>query len=60
MNSGAPVRVAYDGSVFHAAVETIPINDEELRHSWGERLYRITLRADAPPLQSKWALRVTR
>jgi len=60
MISGAPVRVAYDGSVFHAAVETIPINDEELRHSWGERLYRITLRADAPPLQSKWSLRITR
>ena len=60
MTSGDPVRVAYDGRVFHAAVEEIPINDEQLRRSWGERLYRILLRADAPPLQSKWFLRITR
>ncbi len=60
MTSGEPVRVAYDGSVFHAVVEEIPIHDAQLRHSWGERLYRILLRADAPSLQSKWSLRITR
>jgi hypothetical protein len=60
MTSGGPVRVAYDGRVFHAAVEEIPINDAELRHSWGERLYRVLLRAEAPSLQSKWTLRITR
>jgi hypothetical protein len=60
MTSGGPVRVAYDGRAFHAAVEEIPIDDAQLRRSWGERLYRILLRADAPPLQSKWSLRITR
>jgi hypothetical protein len=40
-------------------VEEIPIDDAELRRSWGERLYRVLLRAEAPPLQSKWTLRVT-
>jgi hypothetical protein len=59
MTSGGPVRVAYDGRVLHAAVEEITIDDAELRRSWGERLYRVLLRADAPPLQSKWTLRVT-
>jgi hypothetical protein len=60
MTTGGPVRVAYDGRVFHAAVEEIPIDDEELRHSWGERLYRVLLRTEAPSLQSKWTLRITR
>jgi hypothetical protein len=60
MASGGPVRLAYDGRAFHAAVEEIPIDDAQLRRSWGERLYRILLRADAPPLQSKWSLRITR
>ncbi len=60
MPSGEPVRIAYDGRAFHAAVEEIPIDNAELRQSWGERLYRILLRADTPPLQSKWTLRITR
>jgi len=60
MTKGAPVRVAYDGRILHATVEEIPIDDEELRQSWGERLYRVLLRADAPSLESKWSLRITR
>ena len=60
MTSGGPVRVAYDGRIFHPVVEEIPINDAQLRHSWGERLYRILLRAEAPSLQSKWSLRISR
>jgi hypothetical protein len=59
MPSGQPVHVAYDGRVLHASVEEIPIEDSLLRRSWGERLYRILLRADAPPIQSKWTLRIT-
>jgi hypothetical protein len=58
-SSGGPVRVAYDARVLHAVVEEIAIDDAELRRSWGERLYRVLLRADAPPLQSKWTLRIT-
>ena len=60
MTDGRWVRVAYDRRIFHAVVEEIRIDDEELRHSWGERLYRVLLRADAPPLESKWLLRITR
>jgi hypothetical protein len=59
MPSGQPVHVAYDGRVLHASVEEIPIEDSLLRRSWGERLYRVLLHANAPPLQSKWTLRIT-
>lgn len=60
MASGDPVRVAFDGSALQAAVEEITIDDAQLRRSWGERLYRVLLRANAPPLQSKWTLQITR
>jgi len=59
MPSGGPVRVGFDGGVFHASVEEIPIKDAQLRRSWGERLYRVLLRADAPPVKSKWTLRIS-
>ena len=59
MPSGDAVRVAFDARAFHATVEDIPIEDEHLRHSWGERLYRVLLRAAAPPLQATWSLRIT-
>jgi hypothetical protein len=59
MPSGRPVRVAYEGRGLHAGVEEIPIEGTLLRRSWGERLYRILLHAHAPPLQSKWTLRIS-
>jgi hypothetical protein len=40
-------------------LEEIPIEDSLLRHSWGERLYRILLHANPPPLRSTWTLRIT-
>jgi hypothetical protein len=60
MPAGGPVRVAYDGRALKARVEEILIDDERLRNSWGERLYRILLQADAPPLEAKWSLQITR
>jgi len=59
MSSGRPVLVAYDGRVLHASVEAIPIEDSLLRRSWGVRLYRVLLHANAPPLRSQWTLRIT-
>jgi hypothetical protein len=60
MASGQPVRVAFDARLFHVSVEKIPIDDPQLRHSWGERLYRVLLRVNAPPPQSRWTLQFTR
>jgi Heparinase II/III-like protein len=59
MPSGPSLRVAYDRQVFHPRIEEIPINDAELRHSWGERLYRVLLQADSPPKQAQWTLRIS-
>lgn len=59
MPSGKFVRVAFDAAALKPAMEEIPIRDEHLRESWGERLYRILLRADAPPLHAQWSLRFT-
>jgi hypothetical protein len=59
MPSGNTVRVAYDAGALQAAVEEIPIHDEHLQRSWGDRLYRVLLRADAPPLRARWSLRIT-
>ena len=43
------------------SVETIELDDRKLSGAWGEKLYRITLRAaDDSPLQDKWTLRITR
>lgn len=41
------------------AVETIELQDARLRGAWGERLYRVLLRADEPAARGMWALRLT-
>jgi hypothetical protein len=53
------VRVLFDGSALHAAVEEVAIDDAHLRASWGTRLYRILLSAEAPPTRANWTLRIT-
>jgi hypothetical protein len=40
-----PVFLRYDASRFRAALETIPLEDAQLRSSWGPTLYRIILTA---------------
>ena len=59
MPSGRPLLIAYDGAALRARVEEIPIEDARLRESWGERLYRVQLHADTPPLGAKWTLRIS-
>ena len=53
------VQVAYDGAVFTPRVEEIAIEDSRLRGVWGDRLYRILLRAENPPRQGKSVVRIT-
>jgi hypothetical protein len=38
-----PVFIRYDASRFRADIETIPLEDAQLRSSWGPTLYRIVL-----------------
>lgn len=58
--SNQPVRVHYDPQVFVPAIEEIRLEDARLRASWGDRLFRILLRADHPPTKAAWATRIRR
>jgi hypothetical protein len=42
------VVLKYDQALWSARVETIPLEDAQLRASWGERVYRIVLSAKHP------------
>jgi len=53
------VRVAYDAALV-PAVEEIKLEDDRLRGVWGERIYRILLRASNPAQAAKWTLHITR
>jgi hypothetical protein len=54
-----PVAIQYDSGVFKPSVEEVRIEDARLLGTWGDRLYRIRLRASAPPLRAKWTIRIT-
>ena len=58
VNSAKPVHIQFDSAVFQPSVEEVPIEDARLRGTWGDRLYRIRLRATAPPAKGKWTLRI--
>jgi hypothetical protein len=56
--SGNTVKVLYDGAVFTPVVEEIRLEDARLRSTWGERLYRILLRAANPASRARFATRI--
>jgi len=51
-------RISYDPAL-SPSVEEIKIDDSRLHKVWGDRLYRVLLRAVNPPQQGKWTLTVT-
>lgn len=50
--------VTYDGELFSADVESIPLNDERMRSTWGEEIYRIRLTVQDPPRSGTWRFHV--
>ncbi len=56
---GNSVNIVYDGGVFTPAVEEIKIEDARLRGTWGDRLFRILLRAGNTGLRGRWSTRIT-
>ncbi len=52
------VKVLYDAAAFTPVVEEVKLEDSRLRGSWGDRLYRILLKAGNPPLSGSWTTRV--
>src|SRR5579885_585128 len=51
-------RVAFD-PMLSASIEEIQLEDARLRNVWGERIYRVLLRAANPPRQGEWTMRIT-
>jgi hypothetical protein len=54
-----PLYIHYDKAKFKAEIEPIPLEDSQLRSSWGERLYRILLTARKTPLRGDFSTRIT-
>jgi hypothetical protein len=55
---GDAVKVLYDAAAFTPVVEEIRIEDARLHAAWGDRLYRILLRAENPPQHGVWTTRI--
>jgi hypothetical protein len=58
--SPAPVVIRFDGSRFRATVETIPLEDAQLRSSWGPTLYRVVLTAKDMRLEDAFSIEIGR
>ncbi|MBM3294672.1 MAG: heparinase [Candidatus Aminicenantes bacterium] len=54
----APVVILYDKGFFKAEVETIALEDERLKASWGASIYRIVLTAARPPAKGEYTVRI--
>jgi len=53
-----PVRVEFDPRQLTPRIEEIAIEDNRLKHSWGERLYRLLLVAERAPQEGEWSIRI--
>jgi hypothetical protein len=53
-----PLFIEYDRARFRAAVEPIPLEDAQLRASWGAQIYRILLTVHKTPLNGEFSLRI--
>ncbi|HWE48967.1 MAG TPA: heparinase II/III family protein [Bryobacteraceae bacterium] len=51
------VQIAYDPSLT-PAIEEIKLEDPQLRGAWGDRIYRILLKAENPAMTGKWVTRI--
>ncbi|MDZ7319575.1 MAG: heparinase II/III-family protein [candidate division KSB1 bacterium] len=53
-------HVVYDETKLTPAIETIAINDANLRKNWGHRIYRVLLKSTVARKRDTWKLRITR
>jgi hypothetical protein len=56
----SPVYILFDGKRFSAAVEPVALEDDRLRSSWGNVLYRILLTSNKPKKKDTFTVRITR
>jgi hypothetical protein len=53
---GGGVELVYDPEALRVEVEEVPLEDGRLQGVWGERLWRIVLRASQPLAAGRWRL----
>jgi hypothetical protein len=53
------VEAALEGPPVEPAIEEINISDARLRGVWGDRLYRVQLKAIRPSMSAEWRMTVT-
>ncbi len=56
--SSGTVRLAFDGKSLTPSIEEIEVKDSRLRSSWGDRLYRILLKARNPAPEATFEFRM--
>jgi hypothetical protein len=57
---GKPCLLKYDAGVLDPKVETIKLEDEGLRESWGDQVYRILLDSKQPVASGTWSYEFSR
>ncbi|MGH9721221.1 MAG: hypothetical protein ACRD8O_13480 [Bryobacteraceae bacterium] len=53
MTIAPPVKLTNDAGLWKPAIDEIKIDDGRLRSVWGDRLWRIHLVAQAPPVRGQ-------
>jgi len=51
---GKPCQLKFDATAIEPKVETIKLEDEGMRESWGNEIYRILLNSKQPVASGKW------
>jgi hypothetical protein len=54
----AGVKVSFDAKSFRMTTEEIAITDGKLQSSWGNKLYRVLLKCEKPPMEADWRMRI--
>ena len=57
-SSSPPLSILYDKKFFTAEIETIALEDDRLKSSWGPTLYRILFTAPRTPAKGEYSIRI--
>jgi hypothetical protein len=53
-----PTLISYDAKLLAASVETIPLENIELKRNWGSQIYRIQLKTQGPTASGRLKLSI--
>jgi hypothetical protein len=55
----SPTLISFDAKLLNASVETIPLENAELKRNWGSEIYRIQLKTMAPAASGRLQLTIS-